>query len=319
MRYATALLLSLAFAAPLAAQPCNPSQTDEVCPDTTDWHRYFPLDIGNRWQYVRELEMGEDSYYGIEVVGAEMFDGVEHFVLRRCQPTAGAPSCGSGVAVRYDEAGRNVVRRSDQGGTVSYSLYSEVCDLGLSFNTASEIECAVHGGTQFWFVTGQHGYEFDLGEGPSRTETYKLFDGFGGAVRYVSNVGPTVYAFEGNEDFVVLVYARLSGVNYGTPVFAFPTADDPGGNAPDPFALRAVYPNPARATATAAYTLDRPQDVALELLDVLGRVVLAEEIGPQAAGPHEAHLDLGGLRAGLYVLRLRGDESETTRRFVVIR
>lgn len=48
MRLVTVSFLFFSLAAALAAQPCDPSETDEVCPDTTDWHRYFPLDVGLR-------------------------------------------------------------------------------------------------------------------------------------------------------------------------------------------------------------------------------------------------------------------------------
>jgi hypothetical protein len=70
----------------------------------------------------------------------------------------------------------------------------------------------------------------------------------------------------------------------------------------------------------AQYALGAPQAVALELVDLLGRRVRSVEVGPQPAGAHDVRLDLGGLRAGLYVLRLRGDAGgEATQRIVVIR
>jgi hypothetical protein len=58
----------------------------------------------------------------------------------------------------------------------------------------------------------------------------------------------------------------------------------------------------------------------LELIDLLGRRVRETELGPQPAGAHDLRLDLGGLRPGLYVLRLRGDAgAEATQRVVVVK
>lgn len=82
----------------------------------------------------------------------------------------------------------------------------------------------------------------------------------------------------------------------------------------------ALYPNPARGAVQAQYALGASQVVTLELIDLLGRRVRSVEIGRQAAGAHDVRIDTGGLRPGLYVLRLRGDAgAEAMRRIVVVR
>ena len=57
MRYVT-LIFVLMLAPAALAQPCDPTQSTDACPDTTTWQRYFPLDVGTIWQY-REAFSGE--------------------------------------------------------------------------------------------------------------------------------------------------------------------------------------------------------------------------------------------------------------------
>jgi hypothetical protein len=54
-------------------------------------------------------------------------------------------------------------------------------------------------------------------------------------------------------------------------------------------------------------SLDRPQRVTLAVYDVLGRRVLADDLGVHPAGEASHRLDLAALPAGVYVVRLDGD------------
>ena len=67
MRWAPALVLFLLAPAALA-QPCDPAQTGEACADTTDWHRYFPLEVGNVWHYRQHFIEETEEFWssGIE-------------------------------------------------------------------------------------------------------------------------------------------------------------------------------------------------------------------------------------------------------------
>jgi hypothetical protein len=139
-------------------------------------------------------------------------------------------------------------------------------------------------------------------------------------VRLYAGIGPVEYEDELHPEATRLVYANVDGAEVGTPVFDFPTPSEPGAGPRAATAFTDVFPNPARRAVQAHYTLGAPQTVTLDLVDVLGRRVRSVEMGPQPAGEHEVRLDLGGLRAGLYVLRLRGDAGAgATQRIVVVR
>jgi hypothetical protein len=150
--------------------------------------------------------------------------------------------------------------------------------------------------------------------------TLKEFGSIGGTATYISGIGLTKREYEQPIFEFDLSFARIDDVEYGTPVFVFPTPNEPGAAQPLTTAFTDVFPNPARGAMRAQYTLGAPQTVTLELVDLLGRRVRSVEMGPQPEGSYDMRLDLGGLRAGLYVLRLRGDAGAgATQRIVVVR
>jgi hypothetical protein len=72
-----------------------------------------------------------------------------------------------------------------------------------------------------------------------------------------------------------------------------------------PAATTAAFPNPFSSELTVKFELTRPQAVALELRDALGRVVLAQPAVPLAAGSQQLQLRTSQLPAGLYTAVLQ--------------
>lgn len=152
-------------------------------------------------------------------------------------------------------------------------------------------------------------------------DTRKTFvDGLQGSGSVVAGVGYVGYTNVDTDETETLIYTRLDGVEYGARAFLFPTAGEPAVAQPTATAFTEVFPNPALGEVQAQYALGAPQTVTLELIDLLGRRVRSAELGRQTAGAHDVQIDTGGLRPGLYVLRLRGDAGAVaTRRVVVMR
>jgi hypothetical protein len=85
------------------------------------------------------------------------------------------------------------------------------------------------------------------------------------------------------------------------------------------FGLRAVYPNPARGTATVTFELDRAQAATVAVYDLLGREVAVLARGEQPAGRTTVTLDAAALPAGLYIVHLAGETATATQKVVVVR
>ena len=78
-----------------------------------------------------------------------------------------------------------------------------------------------------------------------------------------------------------------------------------------------LYPNPAAEGSTLAVAGLAPQPpVPVQVLDALGRVVLAAALPVPAAGPATLALDVRGLTSGVYLVRLLPREGPLTCRLV---
>ncbi len=88
----------------------------------------------------------------------------------------------------------------------------------------------------------------------------------------------------------------------------------------DPIFLRApeVFPNPAALQTSVSFTLLRPQDVNLRIMDAAGREVFTRDYPSLSAGEQMLTLPLNGLSSGLYLLRLEGDGEVVTKKFQVL-
>jgi hypothetical protein len=91
--------------------------------------------------------------------------------------------------------------------------------------------------------------------------------------------------------------------------------NDPG---PVAFALRGVFPNPAREGLRVGFSLRDTKPATLALFDVSGRQLTERRVDGMGAGSHVVELGGSRLPAGLYVIRLtQGGRALTTRATVI--
>lgn len=110
-----------------------------------------------------------------------------------------------------------------------------------------------------------------------------------------------------------LAFARVGSTTYGQQVVA-----DEGEPAAAALALTAG-PNPTRGALVLSFTLPAPTEATVEVVDALGRFVLRQALGAQPAGAGSARLDLSGLAAGAYSVRLVGGAVQASVRVSVVR
>ncbi|MEO0403695.1 MAG: T9SS type A sorting domain-containing protein, partial [Bacteroidota bacterium] len=73
-----------------------------------------------------------------------------------------------------------------------------------------------------------------------------------------------------------------------------------------------VFPNPVRDNAQLKFTLPNASEVTYEVTDMLGKVVLSENLGTLAAGTATETLNLQGMEAGIYMVRVNAAGSVAT-------
>jgi hypothetical protein len=87
---------------------------------------------------------------------------------------------------------------------------------------------------------------------------------------------------------------------------------------PSNYRLWASAPNPLRDRGTVRFSLPRPEEIRIEVFDLLGRRVLGLAEGEWPAGAHTVPVDAGTLSSGLYFVRMQAGDFRETRRLTIV-
>ena len=278
-------------------------------PDTTSAWRYFPLEVGNVWEYERRTEncyfdqpcdpVEFQGYLRRVVSEDSVVEGQRYAIVheREFYPD-GQPGIGFERLVRFDTLDAHLYSRNEQGGE---NYWPRGFDCPLDAPLGVEIICPL---SLYTYVSGSYAYEQQIGDDEVVTSLKEYF-GYLNSSTFAAGIGE-VYNLQGKfaTAWRTLTYARIDGEEYG--VQQFPVANETGASLESSVAL-SVYPNPARGPATLNVVLDRPQRATLAVYDVLGRRILSEDLGALPAGERMHRLDLTALPPGVYLVRLDGD------------
>jgi hypothetical protein len=88
---------------------------------------------------------------------------------------------------------------------------------------------------------------------------------------------------------------------------------------PEYISLSGNYPNPFNFSTTIEFYLDEPQDVRLEIYDLLGRTVKILLDEEKAAGVHRISFDASPLSSGVYFYRLQSGNEFETKRMILLK
>mgnify|MGYP001953545557 FL=1 len=263
-------------------------------PDTLDWRRYFPLQIGNEWHYVyiwTNTLMMRTQWY---IIGDTLLDNEHYFVFRVRRK--GVECCFDQVNdtlfwyIRYDTVNACVYRKGDgcywPGGScrLDAPFYSQ-CGDGWNVD--------VHGGYNMLV-------KIDKDTIRTAKKSFSTWDG--SSVSFLADIGlyETLIGESPGDNLETLVYARIGTKSYGTPTSLAVETKGMSGRA----GIVDVWPHPVRSGVRVSYVVERAGAVALLLYDVLGRQVWQVEEGVQGPGRHQVQLWVADLPAGVYLLRL---------------
>ena len=266
-------------------------------PDPTDPARYYPLDLGNVWEYLVSEKL---SYFEarVEIVQDTVLNGRAYVVEFTKTRTPGSPSWGSGygVPIRFDPEASLVYAYQEPSGEAVWNRSG--CPLNAAFG--SVVSCQntltnVQGGLDTFFTLGD--------SSQVAVAALKRFASLD--YTYVADIGwVRKIGFAGGE--TRLHYARIRGVEYGT---SFSVAAE----AP-PSAVGLTL----RTAGRAVLLTDRDAGpVRLDLFDLLGRRVAQVHDGDLASG--ERRFELPAVAPGLYVARAAQGAARASVRVVVVR
>ena len=295
------MLRTLALAALVLALAPARAQT----PDPTDPARYYPLDIGNVWEY-DVTEFGSDVAFQVAIVRDTVIAGTVYAVesYRSRRSLAGPWGSRSEAHVRFDRASATV-RAFNGFGEIVWHFGG--CPLDAPFGSVvvcMDREQPVSGslGATFALSAG-----WALGDGTTvAVDALKTFSASFFATVYAADIG-----FVRKDDSIEggstrLRYARIRGREVGTPMAV---ASEPP-PAPAGLALRS-------AGRTLVLSARDAGPVRLDLFDALGRRVASVFEG--ALGTGERRFSLPAVAPGLYVAQAIQGASRASVRVVVVR
>lgn len=273
-------------------------RSNEVVPDSLDWHGYFPMQVGNVWEYTHSLyrprtstRPEDESEVRLErhhIISSEARgDTVVYSLVYQERTEENVPISRDTLDLWYDEASASVVGRSVLPGVLDWlrclDLPFGALDIPADcwwWTQASEVQVfgEVEASTK-GFYTIVYGFEavHDLG----------VVSG-GGGCEPCSPLDDT--------DYWSLKYAEIKGTKYGTVIVS--TQQDA---IPETSGLE-TYPNPTAGVLNVVS--HEGKDVVV--YDILGRLVLRASLEPSG----KATVDMSPFVRGVYVVTV-GSRSRT--------
>ena len=113
---------------------------------------------------------------------------------------------------------------------------------------------------------------------------------------------------------ITLEFARINGIEYGTPVVL-----EDYNNSITNFNLFQNFPNPFNMSTTVKYEIPYPGEIEITLYDVLGKNVADLYKGYQSSGIHEININGIKLSSGIYYYSLKTQNYQRTRKCVMLK
>jgi hypothetical protein len=264
---------------------------------------YFPLHVGDRWEYVSLALPAPPQFFSIRVVKDTVLPGGHVFA---------ALAGDNGFGVDYlRQSGDSVFlyRPALNHDVLYYDFSRHPGDTVSSFPIGLDTTDVVLQSVNTYTIFGGPRREWWFGVNQAR---HSVDDEFSAAV--VDSIG--LYARRpAFGDPYSLVGAVIDGRIYGTIDAVSPAGKSRAGA----FALSQSYPNPFNPSTTIRYTLATRSDVTLTVFNTLGQIVAPLVDETQAAGYHDVRFDGSGLASGVYFYRLKAGAYVETKKLMLVR
>jgi len=288
------LILLLTIFSPLVAQI-----------DTTNW---YPLSIGNKWQFSYYESISESSFITIEVMGDTTFNQKKYFILKSW----------NGLTYQRVENNNYVYEFSPNTNQeyIRYNFVSpdkSIWDLDSISGQYGIYSTEQHYVPIYGDSLKSKIYNFayiDTNSTPPDTSWGPMVDGT--AIYISKGVGITVY--EQGIAYGKLQGAIINGKLFGTII----TVNNDKKNV-DNYRLTQNYPNPFNPTTTISYSLPKTGFVRLKVYDLLGREVESLVNKEQVKGNYKIEFNAFTLSSGIYFYNLQSGNFSETKKMVIMR
>ena len=265
---------------------------------------YYPLEIGNRWDYKRSFsEWGYPPVidtFVVEVVNDSVLYNKTYYLLNH-----------------YDLAGGEIIRIDS-----SYVIYFDENELDedtlFRFNAQVGDSWYVDFGITFvidlmsidtisLFGFQTKVYEFKL-DGLIQSFVW-LSDKFG-LIQYYSPGEPPGTS----STSILLLGCKIDSIQYGNPVFV-----NPEPLFLNEYFLSQNYPNPFNPTTKISYSIPQTLKVTLKVFDILGREVATLVNEEKPSGEYDVQFNGSGLTSSVYFYQLKAENYIETKKMILLR
>ena len=285
---------------------------------------HFPLGIGDYWQYVVHSSDSEapftrdSSAYSLEVLGDTTMPNGSDYRKILYKPIY--PSGDSSLDFeRLDPMRASVYKYDTAGPSDEVQIDSLMSQPGDTSRCLSDIPNSVFPSSFYTSICSSTMSETVFGMATS----VKEFSGSNSVLiaftRYLASglgVVNASYGYDFGVTGISLVYARLSGAEYGTKIVL---GVQTGPRAPETFKLYQNYPNPFNPTTVIKFEVRGSGLVSLKVYNVLGQLVKTLVDKVESPGSHAVTFDAAGLASGVYFYRLAAGSYVMTKKMLLLK
>lgn len=266
-----------------------------ICYPQKDSSKYFPLEIGNRWDYHIDVHIHGGHYYtdyfSVTIKDTETINGKKYFVFSSNLPFIYP------FSKYYRMEDNKVYLFNEQDSTDCFSFRFDVPVDSLYINCrGDEIFIAFIDTIPSWdgmdIQQAQNNYIF--------SEHYGIYQGYAGAIV---------------EQTYRLYGCIISGVTYGN---LFVSTGEVK-KLPIQFKLEQNYPNPFNPTTVISYSIPERSIVSLKLYNILGKEVKALVSEEKSPGEYKYIFNGSNYPSGIYFYRLQTDKFSSTKKLLIIK
>jgi len=277
--------------------------------DTTDYSEYFPLAIGNTWQYFESNWVTEvDRNIMFTIIDDTLMPNGNQYYTVKWEPSS---SIISFKYLRYDTSQKAICTyiESVQRDTILFDLDLEISDTVFYGDYYLGSLCVMDTGfTNIGYITNQSTpyIEYSFFYCATWLRNYYLAKGFG---LFLMDSG-----FRWLEVYDKLIAVKIDGVTYGN----FVSLDD-SKNIIYPYKLSQNYPNPFNSETKISFILPEKSRVYISIYDIRGQFIENLVEGTYEKGKYNFTWDAKELKSGIYLIRMRANNYYSVKKCLLLK
>ena len=254
---------------------------------------FYPLSVGNQWTMLSQFDVPPyEEHYFVSVEKDTLINDKIYFKIKTEYPFSNSKYYSF---ERIDTLTSQVIRY-DKYYSIDYIIDSLEAE-GEDFFTAERYHSIYpfNNPTQcYWVIT----------DTVLNIQTViKAFQGINNdwwPPAYILAKGFGLVEIQGTQWRTELVYAKIDGIEYGTPVGNIKEES----SLPKEFVLTQNYPNPFNPSTKIKYSIPISNAVRIKVYDMLGKEIKTLVNEFKSAGVYEIEFDASNLPSGVYFYRI---------------